>query len=415
MKRIAFFTALVALCFAANAQTLQVQSAMSDLKRGYLPKAKQAIDKACQHEDTKNDAKTWYYAGLIYSRIGGESTKAKSKYKDLDPDWCSKAYNAALRCKELDKGNEYAKENGDIFRFVGSSLYGQSIDAYNSGDYKGALKLCDDAIKMFNNCGDAESTNESYYIAGLCCNAMKDNEGVKKYFSPLVRKTKFKPAFAQKMPRVYNMMYTIYIDAKDTANVLKTAERYSKAFPTDPNASLLLAAAYIWTGNSEKGISLADKAVQSVKDSASLYPVILCAAAGIYENAGNYEGAEAMYKESATLMPNQVAANYGLGIMLYNRAVDKIEAMDKIFESGKDDEVLINKLTEEYKGYFNQAIPHFQQAIKYIDSLDEHQQAMNRPNLYNCLRALNTCYVRLDMLNEAKPIKARLDTFQSGN
>ena len=61
MKKIALFTALLALGFAANAQTLNVQSAMSDLKRGYLNKAKASIDKACAHEDTKDDAKTWYY------------------------------------------------------------------------------------------------------------------------------------------------------------------------------------------------------------------------------------------------------------------------------------------------------------------------------------------------------------------
>ena len=53
MKKIALFTALLSLGLAVNAQTLNVQSAMSDLKRGYLNKAKAAIDKACVHEDTK--------------------------------------------------------------------------------------------------------------------------------------------------------------------------------------------------------------------------------------------------------------------------------------------------------------------------------------------------------------------------
>ena len=80
MKKIALFTALLALGFALNAQTLQVQSAMSDLKRGYLNKAKAAIDKACDHESTKDDPKTWYYAGLIYSMIGDAATDPNSKY-----------------------------------------------------------------------------------------------------------------------------------------------------------------------------------------------------------------------------------------------------------------------------------------------------------------------------------------------
>jgi len=413
MKKIALFSALLTLTFATFAQNLNVQSAMSDLKRGYLNKAKAAIDKACVHEDTKDDAKTWYYAGLIYSQIGGEAAKPKSKYKDLDPDWCQKAYNAALRCKELDKENEYARENTNIFRFVGNTFYNQAVAVFNEGDYAQARQLSEEAIKVFNNSGDADFSNESYYLAGRSCVALKDTTGIIKYYGQLVRKGKIKPDFAPKMPTVYNTMFSIYKASNDTANVLRVAERYTKTLPADPNGKLLLADAYIWTGNNEKGIELANQAVESVKEDPALYPMILCAAAGIFEHAGDYAGAEAKYRESATLQPEQVAANYGMGVMLYNRAADKIKAIDDAWLSPDPDEALINKLNEEYRSFFQQAIPYFQKAIAYIDGIqDPQQQAMNRPNLYNCLLALSNCYARLEMLDESKAIKARLDTFK---
>ena len=101
MKKIVLMMAFVAVGFAAAAQSLNVQSAAQDMRRGYLNKAKAAIDKACVHDATKNDAKTWYYAGLIYTQIGGESTNPKSKFKDLDPEWLTNAKDAAFRCKEL--------------------------------------------------------------------------------------------------------------------------------------------------------------------------------------------------------------------------------------------------------------------------------------------------------------------------
>ena len=108
MKKLSMILALAALTFSAGAQTLNVQSAIQDLKKNYLKKAKAEIDLACEHESTKDDAKTWCYKGLIYSRIGGEASNPKSKFKDLAPDWAEQAYAAALECKRLDTKNEYA-------------------------------------------------------------------------------------------------------------------------------------------------------------------------------------------------------------------------------------------------------------------------------------------------------------------
>ena len=86
MKKIALMLALVVMGYAVSAQSLNVSSAREAQNRGYLDKAKKLIDAACEHEQTKNDAKTWYYAGLIYNSIGGEAEKPRSKYKDLDSD-----------------------------------------------------------------------------------------------------------------------------------------------------------------------------------------------------------------------------------------------------------------------------------------------------------------------------------------
>ena len=419
MKKIALFSALLALGFAVNAQSLQVQSAMSDLKRGYLNKAKTAIDKACEHESTKDDAKTWYYAGLIYSMIGDAATDPNSKYKkykDLDPEWSNKAYNAALRCKELDKAGDYDLKY--IFSKIGADYYDKSIPMFNNGDYKGALDLSDKAIKIFNNSGDADLANESMYIAGYCCQMLKDNDGVKKYYGPLVRKPKVKDSFKSKMPHVYQVMYSLYKELGDTANVIKTAERYTKVMPEDPSANVLLAQAYIWTGNNTKAIELANKSLEESKSLGNAtYAKMLCAAAGIYEQAGDIQTAEAKYIESSTLVPNQFEANYGMGSMMVNRASDKNSVINKMIEVGdfsEENEAIMNKLTEERNEYLRKTIPYLVSAIAYIDAQDETTQAQMRPNLHSCLRALNSCYVTLEMYNESKPIQARIQSIDAG-
>lgn len=414
MKKFALFTALLTLGIAVNAQTLNVQSAMSDLKRKYLNKAKASIDKACVHEDTKDDAKTWYYAGLIYSMIGDAATNPNSeykKYKDLDPDWCQKAYDAAMRCKELDKDGDYDLKY--IFSKVGSTYYNKSIELFNSGNYKDALDNSDRAAKVLNNSGDPDLANESIYIAGYCCQMLKDNDGVKKYYGPLVRRSKIKDEFKPRMQHVYTTMYEVYKEQKDTANVIKTAERYTKVMPEDPAANLLLANAYIWTGNKTKATELAGKAIEESKNSAG-YAKILCAAASVYEQCGDYTTAENKYKESYQIQPDQFEANYGMASMMNNRAYEKQQAIDKLGYS-EEEEAISKKLTEERNAYLGQAIPYLKSAINYIDNLNAEEQAMYRPQLYGCLRTLNTCYITLEMYEESKPIKARVDQIEAGN
>ena len=164
--------------------------------------------------------------------------------------------------------------------------------------------------------------------------------------------------------------------------------------PEDPAANLLLANAYIWTGNNTKAVELANKAIEETKNTPSYYKW-LCAAAGIYEQTGDFATAEAKYKESSQIQPNQM------------------EAIEKLGYS-EEDEVVAKKLSEERNAFLNQAIPYFKAAISYIDSLSEAEQAQNRPQLYSCLRTLNTCYITLEKYDESKTVKARLDKIEAG-
>ena len=54
LKKLSMVLALTAIAFGASAQTVNVQSAIQDLKKNYLKKAKAEIDLACEHESTKD-------------------------------------------------------------------------------------------------------------------------------------------------------------------------------------------------------------------------------------------------------------------------------------------------------------------------------------------------------------------------
>ena len=104
-------------------------------------------------------------------------------------------------------------------------------------------------------------------------------------------------------------------------------------------------------------------------------------------------------KEPYKPQPNQFVSNYDMGKMLYNRAVDKLTESKNISQSDKNDCLDL----------FRQSIPYFNNAIKSFDTLDVDCQVANRTNLNYCLNALNTIYIRLDMYDELKPIKIRIE------
>lgn len=403
MKKIALMLAFAALTWGAAAQTLQVQSAAQDLKKGYLNKAKDEIDKACEHENTKNEAKTWYYAGLIYSQIGGESENDKSKFKNLDPDWLEKAKNAALRCKELDANKEYANGNNNVFGFVGNELYKQAIKAFNAQDWNGCMALCDQSVQIFNECGKKEFANESNLLAGKAAMNAKDNEKIFKYFKVLMRTR-------SKEKLVYRTLYNLYKSSADTNEALKVAQNYVKNCPDSVDANMLMAEAYMMKGNMEQGNAEINKALEKSKDKPAIHAEILAVAGATLENASDFAGAESRYKESLSTLPQQYLANFGLGKMLFNRGVDKLDAANNV---PPDDETgLYEKLLEESKGFFGQSIPYFNAAISFIDGLSAQAQAANRQNLYSCLGALKTVYARLEMYDNLKEVNARMEALQ---
>jgi tetratricopeptide (TPR) repeat protein len=404
MKKLSMILALAALTFSAGAQTLNVQSAIQDLKKNYLKKAKAEIDLACEHESTKDDAKTWCYKGLIYSRIGGEASNPKSKFKDLAPDWAEQAYAAALECKRLDTKNEYANENNSVFRFVGNEYYSRATEKYNAQQFQEALAFADKASEMFNSSGDSKFAGESMYIAGISAKAMKDNEGVKKYFNQLVRKKTDKQI-------VYRTLFNIYKEEGNNDGAMKTATNYQRSHKNDYNAYLLMAEGYLLNNNLEKGKEMINQALDLTKDSVTLYPQILGLAAAILENMQDYAGAEGMYNQSLTLNPNQFEANFGMGKMIFNRGVDKLDAANAV--PPEDESGLYDKLLGESNDFFRQSVQYFNAAIAFIDGMPEGDaKKMQRANLFNCLSALKTVYARLEMYEELKGVNARMEAIQ---
>lgn len=401
MKKFVMTAAFAAFALAASAQSLNVSSAFQDMRKNYLNKAKAEIDAACLHEDTKDDAKTWCYKALIYSRIGGDAQSKKPKYPNLAPDWAEQAYTAARECKRLDSKSEFAQQVNEVFSFVGQEYYNQAEAAYKAKDYAKAIEIADKSMTAFNESGRSNFATNAMYIAGLSSVATQDTANVLKYFNQMTNKR-------TNINYVYTSLFNIYKAKGDNANAMKVATRYTKNCKNDYKAFLLLAEGYLLDNNVEKSKEQLNIVGEMTKDSVDLYPLVLVLSAQVLENSGDYDGAIAKYNESLTLKPNQFEANFGLGGMYYNRAIDKTLAASKLDVFDEENQALIEKLESEAKELYRQSITNLEKAVAFIDNMtDENAKAAMRVNLYNALGALEKAYAKVDMLNESTAIKAR--------
>jgi hypothetical protein len=401
MKKFVMTAAFAAFALAASAQSLNVSSAFQDMRKNYLNKAKAEIDAACLHEDTKDDAKTWCYKALIYSRIGGDAQSKKPKYPNLAPDWAEQAYTAARECKRLDSKSEFAQQVNEVFSFVGQEYYNQAEAAYKAKDYAKAIEIADKSMTAFNESGKSNFATNAMYIAGLSSVATQDTANVLKYFNQMTNKR-------TNINYVYTTLFNIYKAKGDNANAMKVATRYTKNCKNDYKAFLLLAEGYLLDNNVEKSKEQLNIVGEMTKDSVDLYPLVLVLSAQVLENSGDYDGAIAKYNESLTLKPNQFEANFGLGGMYYNRAIDKTLAASKLDVFDEENQALIEKLESEAKELYRQSITYLEKSVTFIDNMtDENAKAAMRVNLFNALGALEKAYTKVDMLNEARAIKAR--------
>lgn len=416
MKKITVFAALVSIGLAAGAQSLNVSSAYEAWNRGYLKKAKGYIDEACKNEQTMVDGQTWFYSTMIYCSIGDEITKNSKKGRELAtiaPNWNTAAYTSLLSWKQFDTKGEYASKITPFFRFVGNSYYNKAVAAVSSTteqpNYQAAMLLCDTALQLGNMVGDTGVVSNSYFLAGQCARAVNDIPAMKKYFQPLT-KGKFKNIDVK---TVYETMFQVYVKENDTVNAMKTARAFTRNYPNDYQADALMASAYLMNGNPEKGVEIMNKAVEKVAADPAKKADALCIAAGFYENAKDFTGAEAKYKEAIAINPKAYAANYGLAAMNFNRAADKLSEAGNV---PLDDATgAYDKLVNESKEFFRVSIPYFNAAIAYIDAMPEAQKPTMRSQLHGCLKSLSTVYARLEMTTEMKQVQARVEAIEKGS
>ncbi|MDD4001393.1 MAG: tetratricopeptide repeat protein [Bacteroidales bacterium] len=398
MKKIILFVALIVFGLSAFAQTMKVQSAYADMKNKRLAEAKKNIDAACEHESTKSDAKTWHYTGLIYAKLVEVSQTDQKLYKKQKietpiPELAEISKQAIMKSMEIEKAaqtNEYTAANSNTLNYITIYQFDIALNTFNSGKYAESIPLFEDVVKGAVASRNKEVEMKSNFCIAMAYDATKLKDKAIEMYRQLVKQN-------TKEEAVYINLFIANKKANELDKAINVLKIGVKNLPSNYRLLGLLSGAYIETGNKVE----ADKTIATLKSISDTItenkPSVLVIIGDVLRDANNTEDAIAMYNKSLELKPVQTEANYGLGVLHFNSAVDLKEKADNLpFDATEQ----YDKLQKESKEKFSLAIPFFEKVLT------------SKPKDINTLNALKIIYSRLEMTEKYKQVSAVLDSLR---
>jgi tetratricopeptide (TPR) repeat protein len=269
------------------AQNNKVQTAWRNLTdyesskdASLLVKAKDAIDLATVHEDSKNSPKTWTYRAKIYNFIF-ESNLAKEQAKNAaikDPNEKTlvsystvntgeviEAMNAVEKVKELDKDKNYLPQVSFIQLNAPIHFENKGIGLYNAKNFTEAVTTFENAMLANKYLGKTDTAN-LYKVAITSDKAGMTDKSIASYEKLAAMKYKTNECYSQ--------MVRIYLAKNDKVNALNVIKKGRAAYPDDLYLMNKETEFFREEGKLSEAISNLESAIKKDPSNGTLYSVL---------------------------------------------------------------------------------------------------------------------------------------------
>ena len=347
-----------------------------------LGKAKASIDLAAENEETKNEARTWHYYGIVYYKIA-----AYPDFNDLDPEALDKSLNAFIKIIELDPA--YANDRQNMFdiyqhiQSITSNYFNRGAVAYENGEYKEAIDCYMSAYK--SNLVIGQKDNEALLIAAqIALYNAKEYESAIAICNQLL-------AEQYESPKVYQYLAVANSQLGNDEDMLKYINEGRVKFPEDDNLVNEQINAYLKLKREAEIIDQI-KEMANKNSNNSIYCLII---GTIYSNQEseiyNVDSALVYYNRAIEINPNDENAYINVGSMYIDKSAALINKANELpLDKFKEYDALI----AEAKVFDEKALPYVEKAYELVPTDDAIRQA------------LRTLYVRLKMMDKARALEA---------
>lgn len=378
------FLAILAFApFVLHAQKDVVSAYNANVDGDYL-KAAEYIDLAIEDPKANIKEKTWRYRGNIYTNLAADSTL----YAQV-PDALEKAAISLAKADELDvKGRYESERRADVAR--GASIAGQAgISYFNNGVYGRAGELFVTAAEMTQMLGAVDTM--AIFNSALCFEKAGENgRAIEQYMMC--------GTYGYQVPEVFLFVANIHKMEGDTAQALTALQNARKDFPREQALIIEELNIYLVAGNFE----LAKENLMLAAEQDPTNEILWFSLGSVYDNLGMADEAVEAYNKSLGIKPDYFDANYNLGALYFNKAVQMVNEANDMWspKMSKTDAAKQKELEEGGKAMFSTALPYLEKALEM------------EPDDRETLRSLRDIYARVGMDDKMLEVSARLKSLE---
>ena len=342
----------LAICFQGFGQK-EVVSAYNANKEGDFATAATYIEQAIQNPKANVKNKTWRYRGEIYLNISKDSALFAAY-----PDALVRAKDSYMKAQELDSKGSYASEIQVGLGQVQMAASNAGIGNYNTGNF-GAAGAFFDLGAEIAQAFEATDTMAIYNSALCYEKAGEVDLAVARYRACA--------DIEYQVPNVFLFISNLYRENGREAEALETLAEARGLYPREQ--SLIIEELNIYLTNEEF-----DKAKENLALAAEQDPtneILWFSLGSVLDNLGNADEAIEAYKKALEVKADYFDANYNLGALYFNQAVQGINAANDMWKPRmtKAESDAQKQLEDDAKALFETAKP-FLEAAHATDADD---------------------------------------------
>lgn len=380
MKHLIVFLTLLASSAAAWAQP-EVVSAYNANSNGDYAKAIEYIEKAMSNPKATEKDKTWRYRGEIYYNVVTKGGELAKNY----PNALRLSLESYMKARQLDAKGFYEREILMAIGLLQTAANNAGIELYNAGDFGNAGVQFDLAHEVAQSFKGVDTV--AVFNAALCYEKSNQTELA-------VARYRTCGEFGYQVPNVHLFAASLMRKQGNVEGALAELQAARTKYPREQGLVIEELNIYLESRDYER----AEKAMDVAIELDGTNEILWFSKGSVLDSQGKTDAAAEAYQRAIALKPDYFDANYNLGAMYFNQAVQDINASNEMWNP----RMTPAQKTEQTR-LEAQAKSRFEQAKPFLEKAHEVN-----PEDRDTMRSLRDVYTRTGEDAQLNAINAKL-------